>query len=212
MDDAVDFPSETGSTRRRVLALCMSVGLVVVARRDEMAPMDVQQSDLVAVELRRAAARAETCTAANAVGVGLRGEYFADESWRGASLLVRVDSSVDFDASLDWPSGQALVRPRSARWSGWVKAPISGFYRFHAEAPSLRVQIARQWLAGADAAADATLEMAAGRFYPISVDVSRFSASATRLRLEWTAPHGARFVVPRALLFLPSESIIPSRS
>lgn len=212
MDDAVESPLESWSMRRRVLALCMGVGLVAVARRDELAPSVSAPSELANVELRRAAARAETCTAANAVGVGLRGEYFAEEDWRGASLLVRVDSSVDFDASLDWPSGQALIRPRSARWSGWVKAPISGLYRFHAEAPNLRVQIARQWLAGADAAADAKLEMAAGRFYPITVDASRFSASHARLRLEWTAPHGARFVVPRALLFLPSESVVPSRT
>ena len=25
-------------------------------------------------------------------------------------------------------------------------------------------------------------------------------------RLEWTAPHGARFLVPRALLYLPTET------
>ena len=32
----------------------------------------------MAVELVRAAERADICTAANAVGVGLRGEYFAE--------------------------------------------------------------------------------------------------------------------------------------
>jgi hypothetical protein len=53
---------------------------------------------------------------------------------------------------------------------------------------------ARQPLAGPDAAPD--VELSAGRFYPILVEVDRIAAADARIRLEWTAPHGARF--PRA--------------
>ncbi len=195
--------------RRVLIAACLGAGLFLAARwTGGDTPSPGGADDLAAAELSRAAERANMCTAANATGVGLRGEYFAQESWQGAAMLVRVDASVDFGASLDWPAERASERPRSVRWSGWLKAPISGFYRFHADAPDQRVLVGRQLLAGAGAAPEARLEMAAGRFYPVVVEVSRLVDSNARLRLEWTAPHGARFVVPRALLYLPSEAVV----
>ena len=68
---------------------------------------------------------------------------------------------------------------------------------------------ARQSLSGPDAARD--VELAAGRFYPILVELGRIAAADERIRLEWTAPHGARFLVPRALLYLPTEGLAPAR-
>jgi hypothetical protein len=49
--------------------------------------------------------------------------------------------------------------------------------------------------------------MAAGRFYPIQIELARSAAVEQALRLEWTAPHGARYVVPKALLFAPTDSV-----
>ena len=213
MSSAADSSPNTHFSRRELIAAGLGSGLLLLLmRRDGAGQAMLDRSDdLAAAELRRAAERANTCSASNAAGVGLQGDYFAEESWRGASMLRRVDGLVDFDASLDWPGGPGSQRPRSARWSGWVKAPISGLYRFHAQAPNLSVRVAGKLLAGADAAIDARLEMAAGRFYPIVVEASRLSGSPERVRLEWTAPHGARFVVPRALLFLPTESVVKPR-
>jgi len=176
-----------------------ALGIGPAAKRTPMDPMTA--------ELLRAAERADMCTATNAVGVGLRGEYFPEPNLLGAPVLVRVDDVVDFDRAIQQPTAVATQTARSVKWTGWVKAPITGPYRFHAEAPAMKVLVARQLLAGEGAPADARIDLAAGRYYPIEVIVSRFTDSDARIRLEWTAPHGARYVVPRSLLQLPSDTV-----
>lgn len=203
------------SRRPRLLALSLGlvavgVGAALLLRHGSglWQPARAPQGDLMAAELLRADARADLCTAVNAIGAGLRGEYFAEPALRGAAALVRVDSVVDFDAlSLRSPSGQAEPRAVSVRWSGWIKPPLSGKYRFHADAPHMRVLVARNVVAGEGAAADTQVDLAAGRFYPIEVIVAQLPDGGVPIRLEWTAPHGARYLVPRALLHLPTETV-----
>lgn len=161
----------------------------------------------MAAELVRADARADMCSASNAVGVGLRGEYFAEQALRGAAMLVRVDDVIDFDQSIKWPTGDQAHTASSVRWSGWIKPPLSGLYRFHADAPHMQIFLARDLVAGEGAAPAHKVDLAAGRFYPIEILVSKLTDSPDRIRLEWTAPHGARFVVPKALLHLPTETV-----
>ncbi|RYD88400.1 MAG: hypothetical protein EOP50_19160 [Sphingobacteriales bacterium] len=102
-------------------------------------------------------------------------------------------------------------RPASIRWRGWIKSPISGDYRFHADAPNMRILVARNVVAGTGAGASPSVHLAAGRFYPIEVSIGQVADQDTRIRLEWTAPHGARYVVPKALLHLPTEAIASPR-
>lgn len=164
--------------------------------------------DLAATEQLRAQERSELCSADNASGVGLRGEYFGSEFLRGKPILVRVDGPVNFDGSLDWPADLGQQRPRSVRWTGWIKPPLAGSYRFHlADIPQARVMVAKRLLAGEGAASDAQIELAAGRFYPISVDLGQLKAVKDVVRLEWTAPYGSRFVIPRALLYVPTDTV-----
>jgi hypothetical protein len=197
--------STIDASRRRVLLGGTAAALLFAPHRRAAGAGATQPGSLAAAELRSAAERAELCSAANATGTGLRAEYFARDARRSAPLLVRIDPTVDFDASLEWPSHLAAERPASAHWAGWVKSPLSGRYRFHCDQATARVVVARQVLVGEGSAPDATIEMAAGRFYPIGLEVRRLDAIAGRLQLEWTAPFGARYVVPRALLFVPSE-------
>jgi hypothetical protein len=142
------------------------------------------------------------CSNRNSTGVGLKGEYFAQRAIRGELLLSRIDSTVEFGQSLDWPADRAAGRPQSARWRGWIKAPLSGHYRFHGE-PSARIKVGGLPMAGPAASPDASLEMVAGSLYPIVMEIDSFDAQ--RVSLEWTAPHGVRYVIPRALLFLPTS-------
>ena len=128
---------------------------------------------------------------------------------RGTLLLSRVDSIVDFDAGFEWPTTQADQRPESVRWTGWIKPSLNGRYRFHASHAGADLVVARQQMVGKDASASASIELAAGRFYPIALEIDHLGVMKERLRLEWTAPHGARYVIPRALLFLPSERVAP---
>jgi PA14 domain len=161
------------------------------------------ENNEAAIELaRQSELRAQVCSSANAAGVGLRGEYYARPAWKGVPELVRTDSTIDFDSTLEWPASLTHA-PRSIRWQGWVKAPISGLYRFHADPGGTRIEVAKSVVAGAPSSAHATLEMSAGRFYPIIVAIEDVD-SAQRFRLEWTLPHGGRSVIPRALLFLPT--------
>ena len=151
---------------------------------------------MAAAELKRAAERADLCSASNATGSGLRGEYFAKEPVAAAPLLVRVDPTIDFDPTLDWPANLAGRRPSAVRWTGWVKPPYAGSYRFHVEQRAARVVVARQVLVDNGVATGATIHLDAGRFYPIDVDVGRLDALVGRLMLEWTAP--ARGALRRA--------------
>ncbi len=160
-------------------------------------------------ELNRAAQRAELCSPSNAPGTGLRGEYFARDFAQGKVLLVRTDSTVDFDNGFEWPA-QAGERPKSARWTGWVKPSIAGSYRFHANQEAASLVVARQPMLGQGASATASIALAAGRYYPMTLQIDHVAAMKGRLRLEWTAPHGARYLIPRALMFLPSERV-PSK-
>jgi hypothetical protein len=122
-------------------------------------------------------------------------------------LLTRIDSSIDFGGSIAWPADGSRPAPKSIRWTGWVKAPMTGRYQFHFDLPDARVQVARQTVAGTNAPREAFLDLIAGRFYPISVELGTIDGDRMpRIRLEWTAPHGARYVVPRALLNLPTDT------
>ena len=158
-------------------------------------------------ELERAAQRAELCSPTNATGTGLRGEYFAREFAQGKVLLVRTDATVDFDNGFEWPAPQVGERPRSARWTGWIRPSLAGSYRFHANQDAASLVVARQPMLGEGTSATASIELAAGRYYPITLQIDHIAAMKGRLRLEWTAPHGARYLIPRALMFLPTERV-----
>jgi beta-glucosidase len=153
---------------------------------------------------RSAGSRDTLCTSASPVGIGLRGEYFSGTGLSGRRLLSRVDPMVDVDFA-QWPTG-SQERPLSARWSGWIKAPVSGRYRFHVVPEGAKLTVSRQLLTGSPSAHSApdSIELVAGRHYPVVVE---FSGSGGRVQLSWTLPHGARAVIPRVFLNLPSDSV-----
>lgn len=200
--------SLVASQRRRGLVVACAlagVGSLVFLRRDAVGPQPSQGSvaaNLASTDVRQAEELGMRCSSRNATGVGLRGEYFKEERLRGAAWRVRTDKVVDFDATLDWSEGSD--KPRSVRWGGWVKAPLSGAYRFHCDHPGARVIVAKtDFSIGAMPPAEG-LSLMAGRFYPVDLQLDRIDDQAAgRIRLEWTPPHGARFLVAQALLFLP---------
>jgi hypothetical protein len=194
---------------RRAVIAGLAVGPVLLLKHLEVLPAAAGPAPnaMAEAEAKRAARQNDLCSAANATGTGLRGEYFARTAGKGEPLLVRVDATIDFDSSFEWPAQRASQRPGAVRWTGWVKPPVSGRYRFHLDQPSARVLVSRQVLAGEGAAPDSAIELEAGRFYPVLLEVDRLESISGRLRFEWTAPHGARYLVPRALLFTPSETV-----
>lgn len=200
--------------RRAIILGAVAAGVLLLLRKDVIEFIrPTHSNERMEMELRRAAERADLCTAANATGVGLRGEYFSNALAQGAPKLVRVDEVIDFDRSSITGLPEIATQPvSSVRWSGWIKAPFTGAYHFHADTPNMRITVANKLVAGGGATApEQKFDMAAGRFYPIEVVVTQVtnSDSDARIRLEWTAPHGARYVVPKALLHLPTETVTP---
>ena len=186
--------------------------LAAVVLRQDIARNPVAAGWMVDPELRRAAERAGLCSGSNLTGVGLRGEYYAQAQWQGQPMLVRTDPLVDFDAGFDIPaSEQAPLPPKSVRWTGWVKPPVTGGYRFHLGVQGATVTVAHQVFEGRDSGDAVPVELNAGRYAPVRIEIRAVPTDgAERIRLEWTTPYGARFVIPQALLFLPSESVAAS--
>lgn len=144
------------------------------------------------------------CSPRNAAGAGLRGEYFERENRAGQPLLVRTDGVVACEAVWALAQQPSGLLARSARWNGWVKAPLPGRYRFHFDHADARIVVgAVDFSLHASAPQPAGLDMAAGRFYPITVELDRIGEPGGKAQLEWTPPHGHRFLVSRAMLFLP---------
>jgi PA14 domain len=193
------------------LAIGLSSLLAGCGRNEAVAVSAAPAPGLTPAEMAQAEQRGQLCTAANATGVGLRGEYFSKAGQAGETLLQRIDATIDFDAAMEWPTELAAKPPRSVRWSGWVKPPLSGTYRLHVTAPDAKLVVANREFQG-PAAQDAAIELAAGRFYPVRIELDVPSSASARMRLEWTAPHGARYVVPRPLLFQPTEAVRTSGS
>ncbi len=166
-------------------------------------------SQLVAAEQEIAKLRSNTCGPANATADGLLGEYFAAPRWTGQKLHTRLDTSIEFPHSFELPTSSATAaqQPRSVRWTGWIKPLISGRYRFHLDHSHAKVSVAMQAVVGTQASPSEGLELSAGRFYPVTIELPDLPAKHASIALEWTLPHGIRSLVPRAALFKPTESV-----
>jgi len=201
--------------RRRAKVRRAALGAAVVMAASAMLAACRPEATASAVptpaSLEPGSQRSELCSAANVVGVGLKAEYFADAGWGGEPMLARTDGSVDFIGLADLPEALRPNLPRSARWTGWIKAPTNGVYKFHVQPVQAKVTVSRVDVQ-ASAADTQGVDMVAGRFYPITVEVDGIDAAHLPVRLEWTAPHGARYVIPRALLNLPTETVTKPRS
>jgi len=202
----MDWPRR--AVLRRLAAVTLGAGAVVRDAGAAAAADGTPTGAAAAAEFKRAAQRAELCSASNVAGAGLRGEYFANARAHGSPVLTRVDGPIDFASDLEWPQELKKIRPVLVRWTGWVKPVVTGRYRFHAESKGSVITVARQVLAGKEAPPEAGIELAAGRYYPIGMEWIVSAGSSERARLEWTAPYGARFLVPRTLLYLPTETAV----
>jgi hypothetical protein len=201
--DRIDPLDRTDARRAFVISGVVGV-LVALVHRDVM-PDAGPLVRSTTPDLEDAARRGSLCSSKDLPGVGLLGQYFEHQDCRGAPCLTRVDAVIDFDGGFDWPADRGAVRPRSIRWTGWIRAPLDGHYRFHLDALDASLELSRMNML----APDRTIELHLGRYYPIVVTLARLHETG-RIRLEWTAPHGARYLIPRALLQPPSDE--PRRS
>ncbi|HKK46211.1 MAG TPA: glycoside hydrolase family 3 C-terminal domain-containing protein [Balneolaceae bacterium] len=61
-------------------------------------------------------------------GSGLYAEYFDNENFSGNPSVTRIDNEIDFVWLDDTPVSGKMYDPFSTRWTGKIKAPVSGTY------------------------------------------------------------------------------------
>jgi beta-glucosidase len=127
---------------------------------------------------------------------GLKAEYFDNPEFKGEPKTVRVDPSVDYN----WPKPLANVDPDipqpvfAVRWSGFVKAPVSGSYTIRGRADDgMRVtfdgkKLFEDWGKKAvRVCGSSRVKLEAGREYPITVEYFDIGGHA-EAHLEWKMP------------------------
>ncbi len=134
---------------------------------------------------------------------GLTGEYFNSHVLQGTPLFTRVDSTLDVNWRDGAPRGDMNPDDFAVRWSGTLRAPVTGTYRLgligtvkfqlylddslitQSVYPSHDGEFPDPRLAQA-----APLTLQAGRSYRIRVDAEETYGLAD-LQLLWSAPHDA---------------------
>jgi hypothetical protein len=189
-----------GVTRRNVVSMGLLAGLAPAWPQSAPSLRSAVEVDRRAIEEMLAAQREQVCSSRNKVGTGLRGQYFSVKGCAGDPRVTRLDGPVELEGATDWPSGEI----RSIRWHGWVRAPLPGQYLFHMDGQAADVTIGRVLVLERTAAQAVSIKFAAGRYYPVDVRVEARSPASLRARLSWTAPHGIKFLIPRASLYPPT--------
>ncbi len=135
---------------------------------------------------------------------GLKAEYFNDETLTNLAWS-RVDPNLDLGSyQATGPSGTFLPTNDhwSARWTGYLEAPVSGAYTFKLTADDgARLWIAGQALVNRWAFTDppideVTISLSAGQRVPIKLEFRQGSGGAG-VRLEWAFPGQPVEVIPR---------------
>ena len=148
-------------------------------------------------------------------GTGLRGQYYNDSSstpyplaspFASPPVLIRNDATVDFNWSGDSPGPPVTSNFFSVKWTGRVKAPVSGAYTFRVTGDDgVRLfingtKVIDGWRdQGATAYTYSTM-LSAGTFSDIELHYYEHEGDAA-CRLEWSYPGQAIQAIPQSHLF-----------
>jgi len=146
------------------------------------------------------------------VGSGWRGEYFNNTSLAGTPALTRDDAKIDFAWKYASPDSAINVDNFSARWTGYIEAPVSGNYTLTTRTDDgVRLWIDEQrvidyWIDQSGIERSATVTLTAGVRYAVRMEYYERGGGASAA-LYWIAPGRAREVVPTQGVFqLPSAA------
>ena len=139
-------------------------------------------------------------------GNGLKGEYFNNLSLSGSPALTRTDTTVNFDFGNGSYVTGGPTDTFSARWTGKVKATVSGNYTFSTNSDDgvrLYVNgnlIINNWTDhGPTLNTSAAVNLTAGQQYDIKMEFYENGVGAIA-QLFWTPPGGSRVVLPQSQL------------
>ena len=148
-------------------------------------------------------------------GTGLRAQYYNDNTnvayplsnpFAGSPVLTRTDATVDFDWNDDSPAPQVNSNFFSARWTGQVKAPVSGSYTFTVTSDDgVRLfingsRVINSWRDQGATAYSYTTTLSAGTFYDIAVHYYEHEGDAL-CRLRWSYPGQSTQTIPTSQLY-----------
>ncbi|NYF81127.1 glycoside hydrolase family 3 C-terminal domain-containing protein [Granulicella arctica] len=74
----------------------------------------------------------------NSTVEGLKGEYFATNSFEGKPVLTRIDKQIDFDWNSAKPTPEIPADAFAVRWTGTIAMPDAGKYDFSLQIPECR--------------------------------------------------------------------------
>lgn len=154
-----------------------------------------------------------TITAAN--GTGLTARYYNDPSnssyplgnpFAGSPVLTRTDATVDFNWGDVNPGSPVTSDNFSAKWTGQVKAPVSGSYTFTIRGDDgIRlyingVLVSNGWTDHGASDFDYTTTLTAGTLYNIELQFYEHGGGA-ECRLQWAYPGQAKQAIPQSALY-----------
>ena len=143
-------------------------------------------------------------------GTGLLAQYFNDAGsgiYFTALVLTRTDATVDFDWASGAPDPAVQADNFSVRWSGQVKAPVTGTYTFTTTSDDgVRLYVNGQLLDRQLDGPRASCRTAArSRSSPIRGTTSGWTSTTARMlataRLSWAYPGQTLQIVPQWVLY-----------
>jgi hypothetical protein len=154
-------------------------------------------------------------TSSGGTGTGLRGDYFNNPTdgayplsnpFAGSPVLTRTDATVDFDWDDDSPTSQVNSNFFSARWTGQVKAPVSGSYTFTVTGDDgVRLYLDGQlvidgWADQYATSYSYTTTLTAGTLYNIELHYYEHGGDAS-CWLGWSYPEQSTQTIPSSQLY-----------
>jgi hypothetical protein len=152
----------------------------------------------------------DPCTAKPTIRYGVLAEYFRDETLTTLSNK-RIEGTFDFGyyGETDIPSGSFLPSGKnySARWTSFLRAPVTGTYTFTVLADDgarvwlNNVQRVNRWEYAEPPVNTFSVSLQAGQYYPLRLEM-RQNAGGGAAVLEWSYPGQPKQKIPVRYLTL----------
>ena len=148
-------------------------------------------------------------------GTGLLGQYYNDSAnaayplanpFTGSPVLTRTDAAVSFDWGRNAPASAVNVDNFSVKWTGLVKAPVSGSYTFTVTADDgVRLflngaKVIDGWKSESARIYSYTTTLTAGTLYNIELQYCEQGGVAV-CRLQWSYPGQSTQDIPQSQLY-----------
>uniref|UniRef100_UPI003F7A49CD PA14 domain-containing protein n=1 Tax=Chitinophaga sancti TaxID=1004 RepID=UPI003F7A49CD len=144
----------------------------------------------------------------NGDGTGLLGEFYTKTGFQ-TKLREKTDTSINFANRLQMNVGikdSIFNTVFSARWTGKVKAPVTGTYTFYTESDDgIRLflndsVIIKRWNDHPSKTDSAKVNLIEGEYYDIKIEYYNNQADVV-LKLQWAYPSQSRVTIPGKYLY-----------